>query len=183
MNAADVLCYTYEADYHCTPCAIKRFGEQPGSPVLHPWIADDSIDSEGNTPAPVFGDSVWWNTDSAWEKVNRGEVADEEPQSLECADCHGVIASVGYVQHLTGDKPAEWVPDFQPLIMYLVRNPEKQDFPWEYMGTDERGTFSYREREHGNRIKLTATGRLACVHLLAGTRRCSITESDTLTYL
>ena len=165
MNAADVLCYTYEADYHCTPCAIKRFGEQPGSPVLHPWIADDSIDSEGNTPAPVFGDSEWWNHD------------DPTPQHLRCSDCECIIDSQ------PGSVPAEWSFTFEPLRLYLSRNPEKTHLPWEYMGTNEYGNSHYREREHGNRIKLNPNGRLACVHLLAGTRRCSITESDTLTYL
>lgn len=142
MNAADVLCYTYDADYHCTACAIKRFGEQPGSPILHPWIADDSIDSDGNTPAPVFGDSEWWDPTS-----------EVQMQVLRCCDCHEVI-----------DHTREWEPTFQPLRHYLSRNPEQEALPWEYMGTDERGTFHYKEREQGNRIKVTATGRLAAIH-------------------
>jgi len=141
MNAADVLCYTYDTDYHCTPCAIKRFGEQPGSPILHPWIADESIDSEGNTPAPVFGDAEWYDT------------ADDTRQELRCGDCDNVIAHTG-----------EWSPEFQPLRCYLNRYPGLEALPWEYMGTDERGTYHYKEREQGNRVKLTGTGRLAAIH-------------------
>jgi hypothetical protein len=144
MNATDVLCYTYEADYHCTPCAIARFGEHPRSPIAHPWIADESIDSEGNTPAPVFGDSEWWDPHS-----------EVHMQVLRCCDCHKVI-----------DHTREWSPAsfFQPLRLYLERNPGQEALPWEYMGTDERGTYHYKEREEGNRVKLTATGRLAAIH-------------------
>lgn len=151
MNAADVLCYTYDADYHCTACAIKRFGEQPGSPIAHPWIADDSIDSDGNTPAPVFGDSEWWDPTS-----------EVRMHVLRCCDCHEVIDHQrwGVVCRDT----REWEPTFQPLRHYLSRNPEQEALPWEYMGTDERGTFHYKEREQGNRIKVTATGRLAAIH-------------------
>lgn len=72
--------------------------------------------------------------------------------------------------------------DFAPLTAYLSRNPEKADLPWQYMGHDGGGSF-YREREDGNHLKLTATGRLACVHILAHTNRVSITESDTLRHL
>jgi len=153
MNAADVLCYQYEADYHCTACAIKRFGQQPGSPILHPWIADDSIDSEGNTPAPVFGDSEWWDTSS-----------EVQTQALRCCDCQKVIDFTR--EHLTAfNAGSEWSPDFQPLILWLERfHPEKEGLPWEYMGTDERGTFYYREREVGNSININERGLPACIH-------------------
>ncbi|CAB4172117.1 hypothetical protein UFOVP929_46 [uncultured Caudovirales phage] len=72
--------------------------------------------------------------------------------------------------------------DFAPLTAYLARNPEKAHLPWQYMGHDGGGTF-YREREDGNHLKVTATGRLACVHVIVKTDRVSITESDTLRHL
>ena len=155
MNAADVLCYTYEADYHCTPCAIKRFGEQPGSPILHPWIADDSIDSDGNTPAPVFGDSEWWNREESM------------PQNLHCSDCNEVIDTAGEdyaVGYLLVPESVHWQPCFYPLVRYLKANPTEEGLPWQYMGTDDAGNFHYRERKHNNRIKVNKNGRLAAIH-------------------
>lgn len=44
----DILAFTYEADYHCISCAIKKFGEK----VLKTSIGLE--DSEGNEPHPVF---------------------------------------------------------------------------------------------------------------------------------
>jgi hypothetical protein len=160
MNACDVIGYTYNADYHCTACAIAQFGEHPRSPIAHPWCAD-GIDADGNAPTPIFGDSEWWDP--------RSEL---QVQVLRCCDCHEVI-----------DHTGEWSPNFQPLRLYLERNPGKEALPWEYMGTNENGTSCYREREHGNRIKLTPTGRLACVHVVADRSRVSVNESDTLTHL
>jgi hypothetical protein len=141
MNACDVIGYTYNADYHCTACAIAQFGEHPRSPIAHPWCAD-GIDADGNAPTPIFGDSEWWDPHS-----------EVQVQVLRCGDCHEVI-----------DHTREWSPNFQPLRLYLERNPGQEALPWEYMGTDERGTYHYKEREEGNRVKLTATGRLAAIH-------------------
>lgn len=86
MNAADVIAYTYDADYHCAGCAIARFGEHPNSPAgAYPWCRDDVPDAEGNIPYPVFGDSEWWDVspDATY------------PQSLVCATCGGTIDTLG----------------------------------------------------------------------------------------
>lgn len=76
MNAADVLCYTYDADYHCTDCAIARYGEHPRSPVVHRWAATPDT---GEAPQPVFGDSEWYDP------------YDDTPQTLCCGTCGDVI--------------------------------------------------------------------------------------------
>ena len=153
MNAYDVLCYTYDADYHCTPCAIKRFGAQ----LDRQWITDDSIDSDGNYAVPVFGDSEWWNTDDAAAQV------------LRCCDCDRVIDQRGddyQTGYLRVPESVHWQPCFYPLVRYLKANPEQEDLPWEYMGTDAADNFYYREREQGNRIKVDKTGLLAAIHYL-----------------
>lgn len=62
MNACDVIGYVYDADTHCSACAITRFGEHPHSPPLYPWCRDDIPDNEGNMPCPIFADSEWGRT-------------------------------------------------------------------------------------------------------------------------
>jgi hypothetical protein len=44
----EVLAFTYEADYHCTDCACKKFGNK----VMH--SSENLEDDEGNAPHPIF---------------------------------------------------------------------------------------------------------------------------------
>lgn len=76
MNACDVIGYTYDADYHCTACAIDRYGEHPNSPPIHRWA-----DTKGAEDAcPIFADAEWWERD------------DPRPQELRCGTCGDIIA-------------------------------------------------------------------------------------------
>ena len=67
-----IICWTYEADTHCTKCAEKRFIAD----ALH---YGNAIDNEGNRPHPVF------STDE--------EPLDEFglPCGYVCGTCHGII--------------------------------------------------------------------------------------------
>ena len=44
IELRDIIGFTYDADIHCIPCTVARFGP----------IHDDLIDSEGNPVRPVF---------------------------------------------------------------------------------------------------------------------------------
>ena len=62
-----IIAFTYEADYHCPTCAIKRFGQT---------IMADSRglrDSEGNEPHAVFSTDEILNEEccgDCFEKIN-----------------------------------------------------------------------------------------------------------------
>lgn len=58
MSHLDPIAYTYEADHHCESCAEKRFGRNERG-----FVAEDSIDSEGNTVGAVFQWDEWWAND------------------------------------------------------------------------------------------------------------------------
>lgn len=77
MNACDVIGYTYDADYHCTECAIDRYGEHPRSPLIHRWASTEGVEDV----APIFADSEWWDRD------------DDAPQVLGCGTCGEIIAT------------------------------------------------------------------------------------------
>jgi hypothetical protein len=80
MKSCDVIGYTYNADYHCTDCAIVAFGEHPDSPPIHRWCAD-GIDADGNAPTPITADAEWWD---------RNPDPDERV-ALICGTCGDVI--------------------------------------------------------------------------------------------
>ena len=62
---AEIIAWTYEADYHCPDCAWRRFGHALEDP--------DTVDREGNPLHPVF----------SW---------DEAPiDGIACGDCGEVI--------------------------------------------------------------------------------------------
>jgi hypothetical protein len=58
------------------------------------------------------------------------------------------------------------------LTAWLCRNPASRSLPWEYMGHDEKGAAHYRERQHGNRLTLTPSGRLARIHTTTTIGQC-----------
>ena len=49
MGHLEPIGYTYEADVHCPHCAEKRFGRSADG-----FIAEESIDSEGNPVGAIF---------------------------------------------------------------------------------------------------------------------------------
>lgn len=49
------IAYTYMADTHCPPCAVARFGPEPG----HEWPRDDARDGEGNPVGAIFPWDEW----------------------------------------------------------------------------------------------------------------------------
>lgn len=48
MKLFEIVCYTYEANYHCESCAEKRFGNRVHNDENPPE------DNEGNPVTPVF---------------------------------------------------------------------------------------------------------------------------------
>jgi hypothetical protein len=72
-----VIAYTYEADTHCPPCAITRFGQEPE----RSWVREDATDAEGNPVGVIYDLDEWCQPD--------------EPgvQTLACGTCQGVIAT------------------------------------------------------------------------------------------
>jgi len=58
-----IIGYTYEADVHCTDCALRRFGDS---------LDTDAQDGEGNPPSPVF--SIY-----------------DLPEYMVCGDCGGEL--------------------------------------------------------------------------------------------
>jgi len=92
----NIIAYTYEADYHCVDCTVKRYqsgGFDKASPDYPYYIGDevdgqgvglDSLDSEGNYAHPLF------STDE-WLEFDEGFMAENPTQYLACGDCHEVI--------------------------------------------------------------------------------------------
>ncbi len=77
MGHLDPIAYTFEADYHCPGCTLKRFPESrewPGTDVN----GDQLEDSEGNEVGAVFPWDEWWNLEEGCETLN-------------CSDCFGEI--------------------------------------------------------------------------------------------
>jgi hypothetical protein len=73
---SDPIAYTYEADMHCVPCALARFGPEPD----RPWVREDAIDAEGN---PVGAISPW----DEWCDLRA-----PGRQVLACATCRSVVS-------------------------------------------------------------------------------------------
>ena len=85
----NIIAYTYEADYHCIPCTVKRFayfhtGNVREEGVDWYGIYTDQVDSEGNLVHPVFSTDEWQNFDE-------GFIEENPIQYLTCGDCHEVI--------------------------------------------------------------------------------------------
>ena len=94
----NILCYTYEANYHCIECTQKRFsnngkvyGTENDIAQLKPctdrngiWL--ETIDIDGNLVHPVF------TTDDSWIEYD-----EEHPiQYMSCGTCLKVIDFVVY---------------------------------------------------------------------------------------
>jgi len=96
MGKYDPIAYTFDADYYCPGCTLKRFGECDGTCNPAYKGRTDSpnrciacsgehdnyptpLDSEGNIPGAVAPWDEWWNPDS------------DECEALICADCGGCI--------------------------------------------------------------------------------------------
>ena len=48
-----ITAWSYESDIHCPDCACERFGEEP----LTTQKPAQALDSDGNTPHPIFSTS------------------------------------------------------------------------------------------------------------------------------
>jgi hypothetical protein len=72
-----IIAYTADAAYMCPPCALARYGQEPG----RSWVREDATDSESNPVHPVFGLDEWC------------EPSEPGLQSLVCDSCAGVIAT------------------------------------------------------------------------------------------
>lgn len=70
MSYGDPIAYTYEADVHCPPCALRRFGPDADHPQ---WVDSHAEDREGNEPGAIAP----WDTDP--------------DHSLVCGTCGAVI--------------------------------------------------------------------------------------------
>ena len=77
------IAYTYDADYHCSACAEKRFGVADDGYIAG-QDADGNFpqDFEGNEPGVIAPWDEWW------------DVGEELPQVLTCGDCFEEIARV-----------------------------------------------------------------------------------------
>ena len=92
-----IIAYTYEADYHCVACTVKRYkshgfcdrygktwrsnyGGQVDWEGVHVYIHDN----EGNLIQPVF------STDE-WQELDESFLSENPTQYLSCGDCHEII--------------------------------------------------------------------------------------------
>lgn len=75
--SSDPIAYTYEADVHCVPCALDRFGREPG----RTWVREDARDAEGNSVGVIATWDAWCDPDET------GQV------SLICGTCGWPITS------------------------------------------------------------------------------------------
>jgi hypothetical protein len=58
MKAWEIVGYTYDADVHCVECTKAA-----------DMIKEDAVDSEGNTPHPIFADN---ECSDLWQCSNCG---------------------------------------------------------------------------------------------------------------
>ena len=67
------IAYTYEADYHCEACAIKRFGWVDGE------VTPGAEDNEGNEVGAVFAWDDWQQEDGLrhWDTLACGDCGAE----------------------------------------------------------------------------------------------------------
>ena len=92
----NIIAYTFEADYHCIDCTVKRYGKHrsicihyvQGKPCTNcrdsNGILYEQKDSEGNLVHPLF--SI-----DEWQEFDEGFIAENPTQYLTCGDCHEVI--------------------------------------------------------------------------------------------
>ena len=105
----NILCYTYEADYHCIECTVKRykanrfyrptkdnqyFTFEHGKYLIYDeWnqthfdendISYDCFDNEGNELHPLFTTDEWYELDESY-------LSENPIQYLTCGTCQEVI--------------------------------------------------------------------------------------------
>lgn len=86
------IAFTYDADTHCPPCALRRFGhdtDEGGS--LRPWPPESARDGEGNTIGAIAPWDEWCSPErDTW---TRDPVALTESAhcTLLCGTCHATI--------------------------------------------------------------------------------------------
>ena len=93
-HATDIIAYTYEADYHCIDCTVKRFSDKHGSSRKFTNYTDSNgiwddpefptLDDEGNLVHPVF-------VSDEWQEFDEGFLSENPTQYLACGNCHEVI--------------------------------------------------------------------------------------------
>jgi hypothetical protein len=76
----NVIAYTYEADHHCVPCALARFGQDENG-----WVPENAEDGESNPVGAVFEWDEWYAND-AYEGNDNA--------TLGCGTCGDVITEV-----------------------------------------------------------------------------------------
>ncbi len=75
----DPIAYTYESDYHCSACAIARFGTGDTGIGADRWPPETARDNEGNPIGAVAPWDEWW------------EPSEVSVQVLTCSDCQGEL--------------------------------------------------------------------------------------------
>jgi hypothetical protein len=79
MGHLDPIAYTYEADYHCPPCAKERFGEDELG-----FVPSGAEDDEGNPIGAVASWDEWY------------DVSKDECEILVCGTCRDIISFMHY---------------------------------------------------------------------------------------
>ena len=88
-----IIAYTYEADFHCIDCTVKRFDylRTPNRDYISfKSMCDENrvhvnqLDNEGNYVHPLF------STDE-WQELDEGFLEENPTQYLACGDCHEII--------------------------------------------------------------------------------------------
>lgn len=82
-----IVCYSYDAAYHCVACTRKRFAGGAGERDEN-GVPMDAVDSEGNPVHPVF------STDETPADIS----PDKGGYTVTCDDCFEVIAENEYEQ-------------------------------------------------------------------------------------
>ena len=97
----NILCYTYEADYHCIECTIKRYKDNgfykptKDNQLYDEWnkthydeydISYDCFDSEGNPIYAVFTTDEWYELDESY-------LSENPIQYMSCGTCREVVAT------------------------------------------------------------------------------------------
>ena len=99
MSHLDPIAYTYDADVHCSDCAMERFGQC----IAHQSISCCVTDSEGNEPGAIAPWDEWW------------EPSESGRQSLVCTDCGEVIATTDEDEDEDEDEPTSPTPPIVPM--------------------------------------------------------------------
>lgn len=117
----DPIAYAYDADLHCAPCAVARFGAESG----RAWVREDARDAEGN---PIGAVAPWDSVPCHSICGTCGEELARECQpdgaccvASGCADCRmGLARHLVTVRTREGRRSSIWqdpytgAPRYQP---------------------------------------------------------------------